>query len=191
MIPILRKFVFFVLPLFLLAACETPVKSVSQPELGFKHLGPLKLNVAKIDVVARHRPPLKSPYVEHLFPTPPMKAVQIWARDRLQAVGKTGTARLVINKASAIEVVLTKKTGLKAAFTKQQAFRYDLAIDATLELTFSNASADVRAKATRFSSVGEDASINVRNKIWFELTEALMADFNAEMEKNLRPFLVP
>lgn len=191
MMPILRKFAFFILPLFLLAACETPVQVKDQPELGFKHLGPLKLNVARIDVVSHYRPTHQSPYVEHLFPTPPAKAIQIWAKDRLRAVGKTGSARLVITKASAIEVKLTKKTGLKAAFTKQQAFRYDLAADATLELTFPNGSADVRAQASRFSSLGEDASINERNKVWFELTEALMGDFNAEMEKNLARFLVP
>jgi len=173
-----------------LAACETPVVEQRLPELTFAHLKPIKLNVATIEVVSQYRPPLKPPNVEHLFPTPPLKALRRWAGDRLKAVGKSGSARLVIHKASAVETKLAKKTGFTAAFTKQQSYRYDLAVEATLEI-FADGRQRGRASAhaTRFSTLREDASIYKRQRIWFDLTEALVRDFDVEMENNIRRHL--
>ena len=115
--------IFVLLPLGLVA-CETPVQVETLPDLTFAHLKPIKLNVAKLEVVSQYQATLTAPYVEHLFPTPPVKALKQWAKDRFRAVGRSGTARLVILDATAIEVQLQKKTGLKASFTKQQSQRY-------------------------------------------------------------------
>ena len=173
-----------------LAACETPPPPPKLPELTFAHLGPLNLNVARIDIVSKYRSPLKAPNVEHLFSTPPQKALRTWARDRLRAAGRSGTARLVIHKASAVETALEMKKGLKAAFTKQQSHRYDVHVDATLEISTPAGRGSATAQASRFSTLREDASLNDRNRTWFDLTENLMRDFNAEMEKKLGRFLV-
>ncbi len=172
-----------------LGACETPVQMQKLPQLTFAHLSPLRLNVARIDVVSEYRPPLRAPNVEHLFPTPPLTAMKQWAKDRLRAVGRSGSARLVITKASAIETALAVQTGLKAVFTKQQTQRYDLVIEARLEVSGPGGSGTTSAHATRFSTVREDASINEREKIWFDLTEALVNDFDKVMEKNIRRHL--
>ena len=185
-----KFFALLAVPLLLLAGCETPVQMQSLPALSYDHLGPLRLHVARIAIVPAYPPPMKSPNVDHLFPTPPLKAIRRWAADRLRAVGRDGVARVVIRNAAAIETPLAQKKGVKAAFTKQQAYRYDLTIEATVEINGRNSTGDASAKATRFTTVREDASINERNKIWFQLTETLMRDFNAEMEKNLGRFLV-
>ena len=186
------SFALIVLPVLVLglAACETPVVEQSLPELTLAHLKPIKLNVATIEVVSQYRPPLRPPNVEHLFLTPPLKVLRRWASDRLKAVGKSGSARLVIHKASAVESVLKKKTGFTAAFTKQQSHRYDLAVEATLEIfADGRQKGHALAHATRFSTLREDASINKRQRIWFDLTEALVRDFDAEMENNIRRHL--
>ncbi len=184
-----KFFVLLLLPAFALGACETPVQVQSLPELSYSHLGPLKLNVGKIEIISQYRSPLRHPNVDHLFPTPPLKAVRQWATDRLRAVGSSGVAKVVIRNAAAIETALAEKKGLKAAFTKQQAFRYDLTLEATVEIHARQGGGDASAKATRFTTLGEDSSVNERNKAWLKLTETLMRDFNAEMEKNLGPFL--
>jgi hypothetical protein len=184
-----RPFALIVLPVLVLglAACETPVQEQSLPKLTFAHLKPIKLNVATIEVVSNYKQPLKRPNVEHLFPTPPLKALRRWAGDRLKAVGKSGSARLIIHKASAIETKLVKKTGIKATFTKQQSHRYDLAIEATLEIFADGRQRGYAlAQAARFSTLREDASINMRQRLWFDLTEALVRDFDVEMENNIR-----
>ncbi len=169
-----------------LAACETPVQVQKLPDLTFAHLAPIKLNVAKIEVVSQYRPPMQAPNVEHLFPTPPIKALKQWAKDRLRAVGRSGTARLVITDASAIEAPLQKKTGFSATFTKQQSQRYNLSVEARLEVSNGNSRGHTTAYATRFSTIREDASINTRERLWFDLTEAILGDFDAVMEKNMR-----
>ena len=172
-----------------LTACETPVQVQKLPDLTFAHLAPINLNVARIEVVSRYQPPVKAPNVDHLFPTPPVKAMRQWAKDRLRAVGKDGLARLVITDASAVETSLQKKSGSTAAFTKQQSQRYDLSVQARLEVSNRSGSGNASAHAKRFSTIGEDSSINTREKLWFDLTEALVRDFDATMEKNIRQHL--
>lgn len=172
-----------------LAGCETPVEVQKFPELTFAHLPQIKLDVAHVEVVAKYRPPMKAPNVDHLLPTPPIKALRRWAADRLKAVGRTGTARLVVHDASVVETALEKKSGLVASFTKQQAQRYDFLIDTTLEIIDGQRRGHADARVTRFTTVREDASLNERDRIWFKETEALMTDFNAEMEKNIHLYL--
>ena len=183
-----RKLTLFILPVAALglAACETPVSIQKLPELTYGHLPPLKLNVARIEVVVQYQAPLKEPNVEHLFPTPPLKALRRWASDRLRAVGRSGTAKLFITDASAIETSLKKKTGVVATFTKQQSTRYDLTVDTVLEVSDGRRTGRVSARVTRFSTLREDVTINERDRAWFDMTEALIKDFDAEMEKNIR-----
>lgn len=185
------KLSLFILPVVALglAACETPVSIQKLPELTYGHLPPLKLNVAKIEVVVQYQPPLREPNVEHLFPTPPLKALRRWASDRLRAVGRSGKARLFITDASAIETSLQKKTGVVATFTKQQSDRYDLTVDAVLEVSDGRRGGRVSARVTRFSTLREDITINERDRAWFDMTEALIKDFDAEIEKNIRQVL--
>jgi hypothetical protein len=172
-----------------LAACETPVQTQMLPGLTFAHLAPIKLDVAKIDVVVRYQPNLRAPNVEHLFPTPPSKALKQWVKDRLRAVGGSGVARLVIINASAVETPLAQKKGFTATFTKQQSQRYDATVEARLEISSSLGRGTTSAHATRFTTVREDITINKRERIWFDLTEALARDFDAAMEKNMRQHL--
>ena len=135
-----------------LAACETPVQTQKLPDLTFAHLAPIKLNVAKIDVVVRYQPPLREPNVEHLFPTPPAKALKQWVKDRLRAAGGSGVARLVIINASAVETPLSQKKGFTATFTKQQSQRYDATVEARLEISSSLGQGATSAHATRFTT---------------------------------------
>src|SRR3989304_3468878 len=98
----LTRFALIALALALpLNACETPPPAQKLPEITFAHLPPIKLNVATVEVVVRYRPPMKAPNVEHLFPTPPLKALRTWAADRVKAVGRSGTAAFGIDLARA------------------------------------------------------------------------------------------
>ena len=191
MIGFFRKLSLFILPVMALglAACETPVSIQKLPELTYGHLPPLKLNVAKIEVVAQYQSPLREPNVEHLFPTPPLKALRRWASDRLRAVGRSGKARLFITDASAIKTSLRKKTGVVATFTKQQSDRYDLTVDTVLEVSDGHRGGRVSARVTRFTTLREDITLNERDRAWFDMTEALVKDFDAEIEKNIRQVL--
>jgi hypothetical protein len=172
----------------LLAACQTLAPKQKFPDLTYAHLGALNLNVAALDVVSDYRAPLKKPNVEHLFPTRPEQALERWARDRLKAGGKRGSARFIITRAAVTETSLKLKTGITGAFTTDQAERYDAVIEASLEILGPGGirKAFASARVIRSRTVPEGISLNDREKMWFSLIESLMKDFNTEMENNIR-----
>jgi hypothetical protein len=172
-----------------LTACETPVKTQKLPDLTFAHLTPIKLNVSKINVVLHYQSPVRAPNVEHLFPTLPAAAIKQWARDRLLAVGDSGEAQLVIVNASAVEKQLLLKKGFSSTFTRQQTQRYDASVEVRLRISSSLGQGSTLAHATRFATVREDTTVNKRERAWFDLTEALVHDFDAVMEENIRQHL--
>ena len=178
--------------LLVLAACEAPVLPAPLPALSYSHLGPINLDVGRIEIVGQYVPPLKAPNVDHEFPTPPATAMRQWAKDRLRAVGEIRTARLVIKNASAIETKLKTRGGLRGAFTKDQSERYDVTLDVVLEVRSEGGSAVAFANAvvTRSRTVTEGLSLSERERVFYGMTESLMDEVNSELEKNIRQFLV-
>ena len=174
-----------------LAACETPVQTQKLPELTYGHLERYRLDVAAVEVVSEYRSPMRAPNVEHLFPTPPADTLKRWANDRLEAAGRRGIARFVIKEAGVTETPLKVDTGYKGAFKKEQSARFEVTIEAILELVddrgFRKGFASARVSRSR--TVREDITLNERDRAWFDLTEALMGDFNAEMERNIGRYL--
>ena len=174
-----------------LAACNTPPERYQFPELTYSHLPPIKLDVAVVDVVDSYHPPMAEPNVEHLFPVPPAKAMERWARDRLVAVGNNGSALFTILRADVVEVPLERTTGIKGVFTTDQSYRYDATMEIRLdaENTSGLRRGTITAQARRSQSVAEDMSLNERERLWFEMTELLMRDMGTEIEKNIDQYL--
>lgn len=189
--PRFRRCVLAGLVALVLAACQTPPPAQRLPELTYDHLDRLNLDVAALEVVSEFRSPMKAPYVEHLFPTPPQTALERWAADRLEAAGRQGIARFVIKDARGTATPLAIDKGLAGVFKKEQSVRYEARVEAFLEIVdergFRKGFASARVSRTR--TLGEDATLNERDKAWFDLTEAVTHDFNAEMEKNIRQYL--
>ena len=175
----------------LLAACETPMPVQTYPDITFDHLSVLGINVAEMEVVSTYQSPMASPNVEYRFPVPPETALRRWATDRLKAKGAKGSARFTILRAEVIETPLEIEEGLAGTFKTEQSERYDAKVEATLEILDAKGFRKAFATAHVFRSrtVGENASISAREQAWFSLTEALMRDFDAEMEKNIRAYV--
>jgi len=188
------KIIFAVLTVGLLAgSCQTPVPAHKFAEITFAHLKPLKINVAKIEVKNDYRAGAEPGHVEDRFPVSPVTAMEQWVTDRLKPVGgpESGTLRMVITDAGVLETKLKKDTSAKGVFTKQQSHRYDLDAGGRVEVYDASGKrvGYSVAKATRTVSLREDLNLNEREKIWFGATEKLMADFNREMENNIRQYL--
>jgi hypothetical protein len=189
-LPIVKSF-FFALVISSLASCQATAPTLVFPELTFQHMKSLSLNVAKLETMSSYRPPMSAPNVDHLFHTSPAGALGRWAEDRLRAVGKNGFARFTIIEASVAETQLDMKKGIIGAFTKDQSERYDAVLEAKLEI-FDDSDLSVgfaRAKVTRSVTVREDSSVNQREQAWFHLTEELVRDIDAELQKNISMYL--
>ncbi len=174
-----------------LPSCETAPPSRPLLELSYAHLPPIRLNVAEIEVDNRYRPPLEAPNVEHRFAPTPARAAEIWARDRLRAGGASGRARFVISRASVVETKLALKTGIVGAFTREQAERYDALLQTTLEILSPGGRrlGIVTSSAQRSRTVAEGISIGARERVWFEMTEGMMVDLDAELSGQIRGHL--
>jgi hypothetical protein len=174
-----------------LTACDTP-RVQRFPDITFAHEPAIALNVANVQVSSRFQPTFQAPHAEHLFPVQPQAAMQRWAQDRLKAASGTGdTAVFTIVDASVKEVQLAIDKDLKAKFTKEQSQRYELRLEGMLQVFDGRGASagQVETTITRTRTVREDSSLNDREKAWYEMTEAAMKDFDAEMERQIRRHL--
>ena len=173
---------------FLLTGCATEVQKPGFSQISFAHLQPISLNVARIEVENRYVSPATRPNVEHEFPVSPAAVASNWGRDRLRAVGQSGVARVVVRRASVVEVPLRRTTGVTGAFTRDQSERYDAIIDMMVELRDADGNVRVTAESTAKGSrsVSENVSLIEREKIWFEMTETMMSDLNTALENQVR-----
>jgi len=190
---------FLLLAAVTLSACatDTPIAG-PVPEIGFQHLPIIRLDVSDVQVRSTYQSPLKAPNAEHLFTTSPAQAMTNWAKARLRAAGKPGSgsggtavASFIIEDASVIETKLDKTKGVAGLFTYEPTERYDAKAAARLEIRGSESGtyAEVRVSASRSVEVRENATLAEREKAWFDMTEALMGDFNAQMGKEIDSYL--
>ena len=181
----------FCLGLFFAAACTTPPPATTHAQLTFAHQEPIRLAVGKVEIAHAYAPPLRAPNVEHRFPTPPMRAAERWAADRLQAMGGDAIARFVILDAKVLEEKLPTTGGVGGYFTIDQSARYTASLSVRLEIVDKKGKrlAFAEAKAFRDQTVPENASVNVREEYWFRLTETLVKDFDREMETAIQAHL--
>ncbi|MFT5486025.1 MAG: hypothetical protein ACI9JL_000333 [Paracoccaceae bacterium] len=173
---------------FLLAGCATEVQKPGFSQISFAHLQPISLNVARIEVENRYVSPATRPNVEHEFPVSPAAVASNWGRDRLRAVGTSGVARVIVRRASVVEVPLKRTTGVTGAFTRDQSERYEAIINMRVEISdeTGNARATAESTAKLSRSVSENISLNDREKVWFEMTEEMMGDLNTALENQIR-----
>ena len=174
------------------AGCASPAPAPA-PQLGYAHLGPIRLDVAGIEIVDAYLPPLREPHVEHQFPVSPAEALLQWAQDRLVAAGRERRARFVIRDAAVREVRLPRKKGLRGLFTTDQSERYDGRVAVALEIRSGRNFRDaiVEAVAERSRTVPEDATVEERERVFLHITEDLVASLNGEIEKQIAAHLAP
>ncbi len=185
------KLIISCIVVFGLSACTTTPEKLTYADITFSHLTPIKLNVGEIKVVNEFKSTLKSPHVEHELPVKIDQSIMRWSKDRLQPVGGSGAyAILTIKDASAVEAAMEKSKGLKGVFTNDQSELYTFHVAVELQIVDVNGSKGLAtAEAQRSKSVPEDITLNNREKMYFEQTELVMQDYDAEMEKNIRAFL--
>jgi hypothetical protein len=174
-----------------LLSCAAPPPKQKFADITYGHLPPYMFNVARVDVVSEFKPKLEPPYVEQQFPIPPERAIRQWIHDRIKPAGTEGVAKVVINDASVKEVELLGKKDLESKFTTEQTERYEAVADVTINIYGTRGFRDgyTEAHVERSQTVPEDATLNGRELIWYNMTDALMKDFNTQMEQNIRTYL--
>lgn len=176
-----------------LSACVTPPPPETTPEMTFRHLEPFNLRVADIQINRELPAPAKGD-ITAAMPVSPAAALTRWAEDRLIIAGTSqGTGRFTVINARVVRTDLEVERGLTAVFKKQVNQRYDAEVEAELEILDGRGirRATVTTKAERTITVREDETVASRRRLLFEMVEKLMAEFDSEMEKNIRRHLTP
>lgn len=179
--------------LVLLAACTTPA-TVPPPAISFKDKPPIRLDVASVNIVPEYVPPRRDPNIEHVMPLSPQTGVERWVEDRLLTEGSSGTANVVIRRASVVEQALPRTGGLRGVVETEQSERYTAQLE--VEVTIEKGAQSGRAETTivRSTTVPENANLEQREATWTELVNALLKDFDStietEMRRNLPRFVI-
>jgi hypothetical protein len=117
-------------------------------------------------------------------------SVERWARERLRPVGAGGVARVVIKQASVVEVPLQRTTGVRGALTTDQTERYDGVMEVEVEVTQSDGRRGlVASRTTRSRTVPENVSLHERETVWYQMTEVMMREIDASLERQMREHL--
>jgi len=181
-----RLFCAAALAILMLSACSTASPPPAKSTLQFEG-PPIRLDVARIEVVTEYTSPLKPPNVEHMMPVPPAMAAQRWAETRFQAVGSARVAKLLIQEGSVVEVPLKKSEGVRGFFTTDQEARFDGKLAVTLTILDDRAFGlgTAAAEATRSRTLAEKATLNDRDKLYYALADDLMRDIDSVMQKQI------
>ena len=176
--------------ILLLGACATPSTN-HLPELTFKHLAPISLEVANIKMVSQSVQSVETSDVGYRFPLSPEKALNKWAEDRLQLAGNKGTARFTILEAKVTETKLGTNKKVTDLFRQEASERYDALVEARLEILDDGgiALAVATSRANWSQTVREDTTLADRRRIWLEMIEKLMGRFNTEMEVAIQRYM--
>lgn len=173
-----------------LAACQTAVNPPGFQPVSFADKPLINLDVGRVDVVRMYVPPGKAPNVEHLFPVDLMVSAERWARDRLRPVGVGGQARVIVKEASVVEVPLQRTSGVRGALTTDQSERYDGVMEIEIEVVHNDGRrGSVASRTNRSRTVPENVSLQERETVWYQMTETMMRELDAALERQMRDHL--
>jgi hypothetical protein len=190
----------------MLAACadEAPPQSFTPRPFDYAHLTPLRLDVARVEVVEAYRPPRVPPNMDHRAPIEPRVALAQMARDRVQAWGRDGVATVTITDASLVETRLDPGSGIASLFAAQPSERYTLNLAITLDVQNGGAlrgggiNGRAEARISRTRTLNDDATLADRERAWDEMLRQAMDDargmnveFEFQVRQALRSLLVP
>ncbi len=173
-----------------LAGCQTRPGVPRRDDPSFENLPRLRLDVARIAVEDRSRPVGRT--IDDTLALPPAQAARLWANQRLEAVGRSGTGVFTIVEAQVRETELPRTTtGIRGAFTKEQTHRYDAVLDVTLEIKDAAGLrvAAAAARVTRSNTLREDMSLAQRDRLIADLVAGLVGDMNSQIEPAMRQYL--
>lgn len=170
-----------------LSACQSNPPPQQLPEMTFANLRPFQLDVGQVELVNEFKPPAVPQHIESQVPVSPEKAAIRWAQDRLRPVGTTGAVRYTIKDASVVERSLKTDKSFTGLFKEEQEARYDSTLNVVITFLDDRGytAATVEAKAGRSQTVPEGMKLSERDRLWYGMVEALMADINGQLEQLL------
>ena len=182
---------FLVVALTMLSGCLSSRPPAVLPPIAYPAGPPVRIDVARIDVVNDYVSPLSNPNVEYFAPTPPVNAIRRFIEERFVAIGSVGTMRVLIRDGSIKEVSLPRSSGLQGLVTQDETERYDGRLAVRIEVERNDTSASYDTSAERAKIVREGTTLADRERALNELTQSLIDDLTARIRDGLITTLAP
>jgi hypothetical protein len=184
----MRKLLVTLFVALTLVACATPPAGPRpQPQFAYAAYPRVPVNVAHIKVVNNSRMPMVAPHIEQELPMAVSDALAQWANTRFQPIGADGTLTITINDAQVVRGALARTNGVQGWFTVDQAEK--IAAKAVVSLQADGLATDQRGQGQvstqRSHTLAEDASLQVRDNVYVQITEAIVQDIDASTQKLL------
>jgi hypothetical protein len=168
--------------LLLLSACAAD-QTVQAP-VNYNLPAKITLDVQSINLVDRNPiQPASSPYNSNHFQPTIDDAIRQWAKDRLQAVGATGQAVVIIKDASLTQQSLAHDTDW---FTRQQGNKYIAHAEVELEAKGHEGYALASAQASRFETLADNPTESERQTAYYNILNGLMKDLGQNLEASIQ-----
>ncbi len=174
----------------LASACIPAPREADLSPPSFAGKQKILLEVAEVRV--RHDYPRSANTADHQFPTTPAQGVEIWARERLQAVGHEGVLEVVIEDAAVTEAQLPLKTGIEGALTKEPSKRYSGVLEVELRLYTGEraiAKGHVDSRVTVSRELLEKAAETERKELFAAMTRDMLAKLDAQLDHGIHEYL--
>lgn len=190
-------FLFAVTLAFGLAGCAGAPSPPSGPvtaTITYKHMQPLVVDVARVELVETWRQPGTLPHIGHRNINSPPDIIRAWARDRLRAEpGGPGARdgsilRVILRDGAVTRTNLKVAEGVGGIFQDETDTRIEAVCAVDVELIdpkvgrIGGISVEVRG----VRNILESASLNDRDVIYFALMEELAASLDQALENGLR-----
>ncbi len=180
---------------FALVLCFVATACINEPRVAdlappsFKNQPSIPLEVAEIRV--RNDYQSRGGTVESQFPTSPAQGVQIWADERLKAVGTSGLLEVVIEDARVTEKPLPVKQGIEGALTKEPNRRYEGTLDVSLNLytedrAIAKSHVDARVEVSR--ELIEKSADSERRELFAAMTREMLTRLDTQLTHGIHEY---
>lgn len=173
----------------LAAACASTDPAPTFPAFSFKGQ-PILLNVGDI-ATQDNSSNLGEGHIEADFDVSPRQALNDWAADRLQAAGTAGQATYTITEASAVQQSLGTTSGIRGAFTTDQAWRITVRLAAEISAVDGSGLNTGRASAQveRSTTLPENVTLIERRQAYYTLMGDAIRDFDRQIQGSITQYM--
>ena len=163
----------------------------SVPDFGS---APLRLDVARIEVVQAYAPPQRPPNVEHRMIVSPLATIDDWARRHIEAAapGRDDSAAVfVIEDASVVVEKIRTKKNILESLIREDSDKFTLRLAVTLQVRdrLGATLGSTSAEAIAWRTVPESMKDADRSTVWHGLLIAAMDNLVPVFEANTRAYL--
>jgi hypothetical protein len=187
-----RRILLLALPLAAAACASGEPEALAPLVTGYRHLTPIRLNVAEVEVLTPGPTTIR---VDEPAPLRPDREMVRMAQERLVAMGTTGQARFVVQAAEFRREQLSGQGGVAGLFSGAPGERLTVRMQARLEILAADGRrvGFVEAEARRQRTLPDGASTAERRRAAEEVVRQSMDELNVEFEfqvrRNLREWL--